>query len=426
MAFTEEFLHFLWKFRLFRQQQLLTSAGEPLELLSVGIHNKNAGPDFEDARIRIGNTLWAGNVEIHLRSGDWERHNHHQDAAYDNVILHVVYEADKKILDRNGTEIPQLVLKPLILPEAINRYELLMGELNWIPCEGVINHVEEIHIRSWLSRILIERLEAKSRAFTDLLSEYNGSWDDAFYIRLARNFGFKTNALPFELLARSLPQQVLARYKHQPVMIEALIFGQAGFLNEKFSDEYPARLQKEYKYLQKKYGLNPVDRFIWKYLRLRPQNFPSVRLAQFTALVIKSSYMFSRMLEVEDVKQMRLLFEGLKLNPYWKDHYRFDQAAGPAPKQLGDEAINNILINTVAVSLFAYGHYLKQDIYKERALALLENVPAETNHILSRFASMGIKAENGAASQALMHLKSCYCDAKKCLHCGIGIRLLKR
>lgn len=426
MTFSEDFLHYLWKFRLFNQQELQTIDGESLEIISVGFHNQHAGPDFENARIRIGSHTWAGNIEIHIRSSDWERHGHQQDLAYDSVILHVVYEADAPVLRPNGTEISQLSLHQLISPSLIHRYKQLMEGLNWIPCEKLITQVDKIHIDTWLSRILIERLEEKSGIILSNLNEYKGSWDDAFYISLARNFGFKTNALPFELLARSLPQNLLAKHKNNPRQIEALIFGQAGFLAENQQDVYFAELKKEYEFLQSKYALRSVDRFVWKYLRLRPYNFPSVRLAQFAALVVKSSHLFSRIVEIEDVKQLSRLFEELPINPYWQTHFRVGNPSVQSSKQMGRQSIHNVLINTVATSLFAYGRQMGQQKYTERALALLESIPAETNQVLSRFNSMGLRVDKADVSQALMQLKSTYCDAKKCLNCGIGIKLMKQ
>jgi hypothetical protein len=426
MPFPEEFLHYLWKFRLFDQLQLQTSSGECIQILSQGIHNKDSGPDFENARIKIGEQVWAGNVEIHLKSSDWEKHQHQSDQAYDNVILHVVHQSDKKIVRQNNSAIPELILENLIPQGALLRYEELMMSLNWIPCEKLIHKIDPIHVDSWLSRMIVERLESKTNAINQILKEYKGRWDDAFYICMARNFGFKTNALPFELLARSIPQQILARHKENLFQIEALLFGQAGFLDEKFTDEYPALLKKEYRFLQAKYSLKPADKFIWKHMRLRPQNFPCIRIAQFAVLVSKSSFLFSRILEMTDVKELRVLFSDIEINNYWHTHYRFGHVSAGSSKKLGNDSVNNILINTVAVSIFAYGQQMGIQRYKDNALALLEKIPGETNQVLRRFNLIGLKAETSFRSQALMHLKGLYCDYKKCLHCGIGIKLLKQ
>ena len=425
MTFTEDLLHYVWKFRLFNQQNLLTDCGLPVEIISNGLHNHHAGPDFENALIRIGDTTWAGNVEIHIRSSDWERHNHQLDPAYNNVILHVVYVCDKEVFRENHTSVPQLCISGI--PETvISNYVNMMHGLNWIPCEKQIGEVDEFVVKSWLYRVLIERLERKCENFKVLLEEYKGSWDDAFYVMLARNFGFKTNALPFELLARSLPQQVLAKHKNNPLQIEALVFGQAGFLEQKFTDDYPKQLRREYTFLRKKYELSSVDHYTWKYMRLRPQNFPCVRLAQFAGLIFKSSHLFSHVLEVKSAAEISKLFEELPLNSYWETHYRFDAISENSSKQIGNQSINNILINTVAVALFAYGRHVGQQSFIDRSIDLLEHIPAERNQVISRFGEIGFRPVNADHSQALIQLKQSYCDAKKCLHCGIGVKLLKQ
>lgn len=262
MTFPEEFLHYLWKFCLLKKQEYKTTSGDDLNIISVGLHNSHAGPDFESAKIRIGDTLWAGNVEIHIRSSDWNRHQHQFDPAYNNVILHVVSEHDQEIIRNDGTKIPVFEVKGLIPPEIAQNYISLMADLTWIPCEKHLSGIEPFIIKNWLSRILIERLEDKSNQVKDLLKEYKGSWDDSFYITLARNFGFKTNAVPFEMLARSLPRQLLDRYKNRAQQIEALIFGQAGFLNDNFKEEYPKLIMQEYKFLRQKYSLDPIDRYL--------------------------------------------------------------------------------------------------------------------------------------------------------------------
>ena len=426
MQFAEDFLHYIWKFRLFNQQNLLTTNGQSVEILQTGIHNLNAGPDFEDSRVRIQDTRWAGNVEIHLRSSDWFRHNHHTDPAYNNVILHVVYECDKEVIRENGTSIPQICISGLIYEKIIGNYEKLMIGLNWIPCEKQMNTVDPFIIKNWLSRVLIDRLESKSIVYGDVLSEYKGSWDDSFYVILARNFGFKINSLPFELLARSLPQQILSKHKNNALQIEALVFGQAGFLKQKFIDRYPSQLKKEYLFLKAKYNLQPVDHYTWKYMRLRPANFPAVRLAQFAALILKSNHLFSQLLEVKSVKAIKMMFEDLPVSSYWKTHFRFDSNCEISSKQIGNQSINNILINTVAVSLYAYGRHIGNQGYVNRAIELLEDVPAESNKIVNQYIKIGLKPESSYYTQALLQLKQSYCDSKKCLHCGIGIKLLKQ
>jgi len=424
MSFPEEFLHYIWKFCLLKKQEFKTSSGDKLEIINVGLHNNHAGPDFESAKIRIGDTLWAGNVEIHIRSSDWNRHQHQFDPAYDNVILHVVSEHDQKVIRNDGTEIPVFVVIDLIPPEITQNYISLMASLNWIPCEKHLSALEPFFIKNWLSRILVERLEERSIQVKALLKEYKGSWDDAFYITLARNFGFNTNALPFEMLARSLPQQLLGKYKNRAVQIEALIFGQAGFLNEKMAEAYPRLIMQEYSFLRKKHDLNPVDTYLWKYMRLRPHNFPTLRLAQFAALIIKSSHLFSRVLHENESKVIMQMFSELPLNSYWETHYRFGLQCHHAKSTLGKDSIDNILINTVAVFSFAFGLLQGNDKHMNKGLNILEKLSPESNAVIRRFIEIGFIPQNAGHTQALLQLKKSYCDQKKCLSCGIGIKIL--
>lgn len=424
MAIPEDFLHYLWKFRLFDQIGLHTISGDPIEILNVGLHNSHAGPDFQSSIIRIGDTLWAGNVEIHLRSSDWDRHKHQTDKSYDNVILHVVGKHDQEIFRTDGSSIPVLSLEKLIPNQISNAYLHLIECMDWIPCGRQISKIDSFYIRSWLYRVEIERLEKKSESISGLLHELQGGWDDAFYIYLASNFGFKINAMPFEMLARSLPQALLGRYKNRPLQIESLIFGQAGFLDQKYTDDYPKLLCKEFEFLKKKHALTPMDNYIWKYMRMRPVNFPTCRLAQFSALVIRSNHLFSKILAEKDIRCIVNMFQDLPVNSYWNDHYRFDITTTRATPRLGEHSINNILINTVSVFLMAYGRKTGSAEHIHRSISLLEKLPPETNALTKRFKEIMINPENAFFSQSLIQLKKAYCDEKKCLSCGIGMKLL--
>ncbi|MHB1179988.1 MAG: DUF2851 family protein, partial [Daejeonella sp.] len=285
--------------------------------------------------------------------------------------------------------------------------------------------LDPFFIRTWLHRVEIERLEEKAELIEEVLSEFKGSWDDAFYVFLARNFGFKTNAMPFEMLARSLPQPLLARYKNKPLQIESLIFGQAGFLLSKHKDKYPELLRKEYLFLQKKHSLQPMYNYLWKYMRMRPVNFPTIRLAQFAALIIRSNHLFSKILGETDIKRIIGMFDNLPVNDYWQKHYRFDTEAHCSSPGFGRQSVDNILINTVSIFLMAYGRMTGSEEYISRSLSLIENLPGETNAIVNRFKKIGVKAESAFFSQSLIQLKKAYCDQKKCLSCGIGMKLLK-
>ena len=426
MFFTEDFLHYVWKFKLFNRTGLQTHDGEELEIFSAGTHNSDSGPDFHNARVRIGDTVWAGNVEVHISSSDWRKHGHATDNAYDNVILHVVYRDDIPLVLTNGRRIPTFVLENRIPEDLYHRYhQLIFGNQVIIPCEANIGYVDGVTLQNWFTRVLIERLEKRSAAVIAALNLNRGDWEETFYQFLAANFGFKINALPFELLAKSLPQITLAKHKNNPLQIEALIFGQAGFLKNDFTDEYALQLQKEYSFLQKKYQLSPVENHLWKFMRLRPQNFPTIRLAQFAALVVNSNHLFSKVLQTEDVTGLRNLFMDIKVNSYWENHYRFNVESVPSAKNLGPASIDIILLNTLALFLFSYGKYNQLQHFINRSLQLLENLPNENNSIVADFSTLGVKIKTAFESQALLELKNYYCDYKRCLHCGIGNKLLK-
>ncbi len=425
MAIPENFLHYLWKFRLFDQRNLHTISGEPIVILNVGMHNTDAGPDFQNSLIKIGDTVWAGTVEIHLQSSDWFRHKHQTDKSYDNVILHVVKGHDQEVFRTDGSKIPVLSLDKLMPKEITEAYLNLIECMDWIPCGRQLAKVDSFYIRNWLYRVEIERLEQKAASMGALLSEFKGGWDEAFYLSLATNFGFKTNSIPFEMLARSLPQHLLDKYKDKPMKIESLIFGQAGFLDQKHKDDYPRSLRTEYEFLKKKHGLKCIDNFVWKHMRMRPVNFPTIRLAQFAALLIRSNHLFSKILAEQEVTPIINMFHNLPVNNYWTNHYRFDKLTKIRHPGLGEQSINNILVNTVAVFLIAYGKETGSPDHIGRCINLLEKLPHETNAITERFNDIGVTAENAFFSQSLIQLKKAYCDEKKCLSCGIGLKLLK-
>ncbi len=426
MLITEDFLHYVWKFRLFDRLSLQTVDGEDLEIFSAGTHNFDSGPDFQTARIRIGSTIWAGNVEVHISSSDWQKHGHTTDNAYDSVILHVVYRDDEPLVLTSGRRVPTLELQNRIPADLYNRYHnLVFGNQTIIPCEASIASVDSLTMHNWLTRVLVERLEKRTATVITALNLNRGDWEETFYQFLAANFGFKTNALPFELLAKSLPQITLAKHKNNPMQIEALIFGQAGFLNGDLKDEYPQKLKTEYEFLRKKYQLAPVENHLWKFMRLRPQNFPTIRLAQFAALIVHSNHLFSKVLDIKDAKGLRNLFTDIQVNPYWENHYRFDVESAPSAKNLGQASVDVLLLNTLALFLFSYGKHNQIQHYINRSLQLLEHLPNENNNIVADFVNLGVKINTAFESQALLELKNNYCNYKKCLHCAIGNKILK-
>jgi hypothetical protein len=424
--FNEDLLHFYWKSKQIFARPVYTLAGDEVKLLRIGYQNSHAGPDFEEVQLQIGDTIWAGSVEMHLKSSDWYAHHHEQDKAYENVILHVVYQHDKPVFRADGTELPVLILQGLIPHKLLTNYRELIGAQSWIPCAAQVAQVDALYTKHEVYRFLIQRLEDKADAHIQLLKSLKGSWDDAFYISLATAFGFKLNALPFMLLAKSIPQLLLAKYKNVPIQVDALLFGQAGLLLETFTEKYSLRLQREYAYLQQKHKLVHLEPSLWKFFRARPANFPSLRIAQFSALVQKSTHLFSTVLETQSTKALHQLFHELPVHEYWETHYRFDKHSPKHSVQLGLHSKQSLLINTIATFLYAYGKYLNAEKYKLWAIDLLESMPAENNVVVREFATIGISVVHAAASQGLLQLKKTACDRKKCVSCGIGAQILQK
>ena len=425
MFFPEEFLHFIWQFRLYSSQKLHATSGEEIVVLKTGSLNKNAGPDFTNAKLQIGETIWVGNVEIHLKSSDWFLHQHQFNGAYENVILHVVYEDDQQIYRTDGTAIPVLIVKDLFPAYLVDQYERLITSTNLFPCEKQIHQVEEFIIHNFLSRVMVERLVQKAVDVEQQLVRLKGDWDETFYHFVAKSFGFKVNAIPMEILAQSLPHQLFARHKDHPLQVEALVFGQAGFLNQKFAEPYPKELKREYTFLKKKYHLKSIDVSLWKFMRMRPQNFPTIRLAQFAALILASNHLFSKVLMIKNHQNLQKLFENLPVNSYWETHYHFNKNATKVSLQLGKASIQHILINTLSLFLFVYGQKMDQYHFVTRAINLLESLPPENNAIIKQYVDADVTVKNAFTSQALLQLKKMYCNEKKCLNCGIGIKILK-
>ena len=415
----ESILHYIWQFRLFPVQDLKTTDGQTVEIIDPGKPNTDAGPDFFNAKIKIDNTLWAGNIEIHSLSSDWVRHHHTTDKAYDNVILHVVNKADANVVRTNGDSVAQL---ELAVPDHIRiNYDELLREKKWIPCADKIHQVPLFLVNDWKNSLLVERLEQKTEMIETLLSQSNNHWEEAFYVSMARSFGFGTNSEAFERLARSLPMSILAKHKDNIFQLEAMLFGQAGLLENTVNDEYQLNLQKEYRFLQSKYQLKPIESSEWKLLRLRPDNFPHVRLSQFAALIHRSTKLFSKIIESDNLQVMRGLFI-CEVSDYWKKHFLFGKESSVSGKRLGSKSVDILLINTVVPFLFAY--FKKKNSDNDIALKLLELIPAEKNVIIRKWMELGIGAFSAFDSQALLQLKKKYCDEKKCLRCRIGHKVL--
>lgn len=420
---SEAFLHFIWKFRLFNHNDLFTTDGQSLEIVHPGTVNSDAGPDFFNAKIRIGSTLWAGNVEIHIHASDWYKHMHHQDKAYSNAILHVVYVDDIQL--SSPPIIPVLVLDKRINSFTLSRYQQMNEATHWIPCAALIRQTPEILIKQWCTRVFIEKLEEKSNWITTCLTLNKQNWEESFYISIARSFGFHINALPFELLAKSLPLQILEKHRNNLFQLESLLFGQAGLLEETFSDGYPRKLQNEYEFLKNKFKLMPLPTHIWKFLRLRPANFPTLRIAQFASLIHSNHPLFARCMDCRQIAELEDIFK-VSINDYWTNHYLFDRPSQPINKIIGIHSIHQLLINTVIPFLFVYGREKANEQLIQKGIAFMEQIAAENNTIIKQWNKLGITPINALESQAMIYLKNNYCDSKKCLQCSIGTNILKK
>lgn len=418
----EEILHYVWKYRLF-QKELKTTDGQPIEVIDVGLPNSNEGPDFFNAKIKIDDKIWAGNIEIHKASEDWVKHKHHTNKNYNSVILHVVEKATCEVINELGQAVTQC---EITYPKSINdNYEFLIHSDIDIPCCNYIGSMPSIHLNSWMNNLLIERLERKSNHVQQLLDRFNNSWEDVFYVLLSRNLGFGLNSDSFERLALSLPLRNIQKQGDNLIQIEALLFGQAGILNSlKTDDDYFSLLQKEYEFLKNKYELNPLESYIFKSLRTRPTAFPQIRIAQLAALLYSSHGLFSRIISCEDLGQIRLMFH-VNASEYWQNHYSFGVTSERKSKYLGDASLDIILINTVIPILFIYGKIINSEIHCERAFRFLEILKPEQNTITKRFAKLKMPLNNAGDSQAIIQLKREYCELRKCLFCRIGHLFLK-
>ncbi|MBL4753073.1 MAG: DUF2851 family protein [Flavobacteriales bacterium] len=421
----EDFLHHLWKYRNLTSQIQFSSKGQRIEIIHPGWHNRDAGPDFFNARIRIDGLEWAGNVELHVKSSDWVTHGHSSDRAYDSVILHVVYEDDQPEKLRD-VHFPTLALKGCVDVSVMDKYEALKRNESFVPCASAISGIldNKALISSYMERLFVEKLEFKVALITKLLKVNNGDWNETYYQWLARSFGLGKNRLPFELLARSVPLSILEKEGYKLEQLEALFFGQAGFLFDKAEDPYTAQLQGRYRSLRCKYELEPLDAHLWKFSRLRPGNFPTLRIAQFAALVHAKSAGLQQVVEMENINVLYQCFK-LKAANYWSTHSKFGRAASHRPIKLGQQSVDSILINAVLPILFAYGRKVDRLDLEERAISLMGAIKTESNTILSSWKELGLSTGSAMESQALIHLKKEYCDHKKCLSCAIGAAILK-
>ena len=419
----EQLLQFLWKHKFFPLMGLKTTTGEPVEVIDPGLQNYDAGPDFFNAKLKMSSVIWVGNVEIHEKSSDWFAHGHHLNFAYANVILHVVAEADADIPRYGANEmIPQLVLE---CPDEVRRKYALLKRTDAYPaCYAVLREIPLITIHSWLSTLQAERFEQRAKQVMERLHLCDGNWEHAFFITLARNYGFGLNGDAFELWAKHIDLSAIGKHRDNLLQVEAVFFGMAGLLDIDFQDSYYLSLQKEFRYLSHKFNLSPpVKESLWKLFRIRPQAFPHIKIAQLSNLYQRQESLFSKVMEAKSVEEVKGLLQ-TSTSPYWKNHFLFGKEAKEYERTLSDNSLNLLLINTVIPFLFAYGKHKGADELCYRASDFLEQLKPENNFIIRQWERFGIHADNAADSQALIQLRKEYCDKRDCLHCRIGYMYL--
>lgn len=421
---TEAFLHYIWKHQYFDKTNLQTTDGEYLIIMSQGFHNTDAGPDFKESKISIDGIEWSGHVEIHINASDWNKHKHQLDAAYNNTILHVVLSDDEQVFRSDGTKIPTLALKDKIYLTLIQQYDQLLNKEQPIPCDSQLSNISDLTKISMIDKALAQRLERKSGRVLEFLIKNNNDWEETTYQLLAENFGFKINSGPFLSLAQTLPYKILKKHADQALQVESLLFGQAGFLEQRLDDDYHQKLTAEYKFLKSKYDLKTsVNLHQWKFLRLRPANFPTVRIAQFAALMCNRGSLFSLFIG----ERPKTIIEKLRIDvsAYWMRHYQFGASTEQTLKGIGKNSAILVCINTIAPLLAAYGRYVDDQKFMDRALELLQYLPAEKNKITKLMQSSNFKLENAFDTQGAIELYNNFCTEKMCLTCNIGAQLLK-
>lgn len=422
----EEFLHWVWKNGLFDPASLNDKDSGPVEVVTPGEYNRDSGPDFFNTRLIIGGTSWAGNTEIHINASDWYRHGHHTDHAYDNVILHLVFNNDAEAFTASGRK---LVTVNISFEEAIwENYLDFINNPSLLACSGHINRLDMLKVRHWIFSVTVDRLERKSNETGEILKKNGNDWEDTLYRLVSRYFGFRVNTDPFDMLSSHLPLKVIRKHADNLLQVEALLFGTAGLLDvslfrEALADDYYRVLCREYHILQSKYSLQPVDGWMWKFNRLRPANFPTVRIAQLAALLADGQGLFSRVLECHDASDLRALLS-VSASEYWNTHYLFGKQVKNASVKAGRQSVDLLIINAIVPLLFHYGKMKQNDERCEMALDILDSLPPEDNSIVRDFLAAGIRPDSAFTSQGLIDLRISWCRYHKCLDCHIGSSLI--
>jgi len=416
----------LWKNQFFDGRSLCDREAGSIGVITPGVYNRDSGPDFFNTRLIIGGTEWAGNTEIHVNASDWYRHGHHTDHAYDNVILHIVYNEDADVYTASGRRL--ITIRLVFDPVLWENYLDFMNNPSPLPCSGLIGLTDGFRIKHWLWSIAVERLERKHDDIREILSKTGNDWEETLYRLVTRYFGFRVNTDPFGMLAARLPLKIIRKHSDQLIQVEALLYGTAGLLDEALfreavNDSYYLLLLREYRVLRAKYSLQPVDGWLWKFHRLRPANFPTVRLSQLAALLSHSDGLFSRVLGCSDRESLRALLS-VSASSYWNNHYQFGREVPPVAGRAGRQSADLLIINAIVPLLFVYGKVRQQQEWCDRAVEILDSLPPEKNSVVTDFTRAGLKPESAFASQALLELRNMRCRYHRCLDCTIGSSLI--
>ena len=422
----EELIHFVWRNQLFNKLNLSTVSGQSLLILKQGLLNNDAGPDFSNGKTVMDELEWIGDIEIHYNSSQWNTHKHDQDVAYNQVILHVVWEHDKNVYRHDGSMLPTLELKDRVQPAILDQARILMKSTNHVPCQHFLPHIDKIHVSTVLNRALVQRLEQKSEKVFTELEQSSGNWEEAAFLLIAEALGSKVNGKALKELARRLPINILKKYAGNLFQIEALMFGISGLLRgKKASSQYLNELKQEFTFLAGKHGLSEkvMELSWWKFMRLRPSNFPTIRIAQLARLIAENSNLFSLFIH-SDLNELNGKLK-LVQSEYWQKHYTPGKRSKQPIPGLGQASINNIILNVTVPLLVGYGRELDELHYQDRAIEFLATLKPEDNRITKMWNSLGIKLINAAESQGSIELFNAECSYKKCLSCGIGYQILK-
>lgn len=419
----EDFLHYIWLYKKLDFANLKTTNGEVITILNFGQYIQQAGPDFFNAQILIDNQKWAGNIEIHLKSSDWYVHHHEKDDNYNNVILHVVWENDTPIFRKDNSEIPVLELKDYVSNKELNNYRELTTQKSWIFCENQIANVPNFVFTNWQERLFFERLERKSTPIQQLLQETENDWESVLFCMLAKNFGLNTNGEMFLKVAKSITFSIIRKEALEVTYLEALLFGQANLIPINVEDNYPKDLKSWYDYIALKYKLDKPTIAPIQFFKHRPDNFPTIRLAQLAMVYHLQRNLFSKIIEAKSIQDIYKIFD-VSVSDYWKSHYNFDKISSKKEKTLSKSFIDLLIINTIIPIQFSFSQNQGKD-NSEFLIDLISNIPAEKNTIIEKFTTFGVKSNNAFQTQSLLQLKNEYCVQKKCLQCAVGTELLK-